>query len=101
MSGYDFISRLAAASRARAGHKRDLRRPELDHQNGIRYTGGSIRPRSRADYKTSNATRGPQRPGSTYPIRALLAYDTQRAWAAGGSMYSGVGGIWATADGAT
>ncbi len=34
-----------------------------------------------------------------YPIRAVLAHDDQRFWAAGGNVYSNAGGIWASADG--
>ncbi len=34
-----------------------------------------------------------------YPVRGLLALDEQRAWAAGGNIFSNVGGIVGTSDG--
>jgi photosystem II stability/assembly factor-like uncharacterized protein len=34
-----------------------------------------------------------------YPVRAILCLDDNRAWAAGGNVYSNVGGIWGTEDG--
>jgi photosystem II stability/assembly factor-like uncharacterized protein len=36
-----------------------------------------------------------------YPVRAILCLDDNRAWAAGGNYYSGVGGIWGTEGGGT
>lgn len=108
MSGYDFVfSPDATASwSAYSGTNAIFDGPNSIHQNGIGYTaGGSISPTVEGwIYRTSNAghtwTASPVQT-TAYPIRALLAYDTQRAWAAGGNVYSGVGGIWATADGAT
>lgn len=108
MSGYDFVfSPDATASwSAYSGTNAIFDGPNSIHQNGIGYTaGGSISPTVEGwIYRTSNAghtwTASPVQT-TAYPIRALLAYDTQRAWAAGGNVYSGVGGIWTTADGAT
>ena len=34
-----------------------------------------------------------------YPIRTILRLSDERAWAAGGNYYSGVGGIWGTENG--
>jgi photosystem II stability/assembly factor-like uncharacterized protein len=36
---------------------------------------------------------------TAYPVRALMFLDDRRAWAAGGNVYSNVGGIWGTEDG--
>ena len=108
MSGYDFEFSPDATSTwsAYSGTSAIFDGPNSIHQNGIGWTGGgSISPTVEGwIYKTSNAghtwTASPVQT-TAYPIRALLAYDTQRAWAAGGNVYSGVGGIWATADGST
>jgi photosystem II stability/assembly factor-like uncharacterized protein len=36
-----------------------------------------------------------------YPIRALMMLDQDHGWAAGGNVYSTVGGVWATGDSGT
>jgi len=106
MSGYDFeFSPDATATwSAYPGTTAIFDGPNSIHQNGIGYTGGgSISPTVAGwVYRTANAghtfSAAPVL-STAYPIRALLAFDTQRGWAAGGNVYSNVGGIWGTSDG--
>jgi photosystem II stability/assembly factor-like uncharacterized protein len=108
MSGYDFeFSPDATASwSAYPGTTAVFDGPNSIHQNGVGFTGGgSISPSVEGwVYRTSNAGHSfSSSPvlSTSYPIRALLTFDTQRAWAVGGNVYSGVGGIWGTIDGGT
>ncbi|HEV8112358.1 MAG TPA: hypothetical protein VGR31_06250 [Planctomycetota bacterium] len=106
MSGYDFEFSPDATSTWSnySGTTAIFDGPNSIHQNGIGFTGGgSISPTVAGwVYKTANAghdfTASPVL-STAYPIRALLTFDTQRAWAAGGNVFSGVGGIWGTIDG--
>ncbi len=34
-----------------------------------------------------------------FPIRALMSLDDDRGWAAGGNIYTSIGGVWGTEDG--
>jgi hypothetical protein len=65
--------------------------------------GGTISPTvSGWVYRTSNggASWGPGRVlNTTYPVRAVMTLSDRRGWAAGGNVYSNVGGIWGTTDG--
>jgi photosystem II stability/assembly factor-like uncharacterized protein len=106
MSGYDFVFSPDATATwsTYPGSSAIFDGPNSIHQNGIGYTGGgSISPTVAGwVYRTQNAAHTfSSSPVLTtpYPIRALLAFDTQRGWAAGGNVYSNVGGIWGTSDG--
>jgi photosystem II stability/assembly factor-like uncharacterized protein len=108
MSGYDFeFSPDATATwSAYPGSNAIFDGPNSIHQNGIGFTGGgSISPTVAGwVYKTSNAAHTFSNApvlSTAYPIRALLTFDTLRAWAVGGNIYSNVGGIWGTTDGGT
>jgi photosystem II stability/assembly factor-like uncharacterized protein len=76
------------------------------HQNGNGFSGGgSISPTVAGwVYRTQNGanswTPAPVL-NTPYPIRALLAFDADRAWAVGGNYFSSVGGIWSTTNGGT
>jgi photosystem II stability/assembly factor-like uncharacterized protein len=106
MSGYDFVFSPDATATwsTYPGSSAIFDGPNSIHQNGIGYTGGgSISPTVAGwVYRTANAAHTfSSSPvlSTPYPIRALLAFDVQRGWAAGGNVYSNVGGIWGTTDG--
>lgn len=74
------------------------------HQLGVGFVGGgTISPSvSGWIFRTRNAGHswtGMPVHQTAYPIRALLAHTTTRAWAAGGNYFSSVGGLLGSSDG--